>query len=1521
MKPKFKKNKISTLCLLFFLTVCCATNTFSQLQANFLSSLQGGCSPILVNFTDISTGSPTEWKWDLGNGTFSNLQNPSVTYFNPGTYTIKLIVKGAAGQDSVKRINYITVYQGPSVNLTADVTTGCNPLTVKFTDISTTTSGSLSAWQWDFGDGILSPEHNPVHQYTSSGNFSVSLKVANTAGCSSTIKLANYINNNGVKAAFTNAAAATCTPKKIVFKNTSVSNGNMFYAWDFGDGDTSSQAAPTHNYIKPGNYTVKLSVKSQQGCSDAVSSDIQVTEQVSADFSANNVRGCKAPFRVNFSNQTLTGNNYYWQFGDSTISNISNPVHEFSDTGSYSIKLIIRNTNGCVDSVKKDAYVVINKPIVGFSNLPDSSCSPFTKTMSAFANPASKIVSYTWLFGDGMSSADKTPTHTYVNAGYYTITLQATAENGCADTFVMPAAIRVSLKPVAKFSANSSNSCAGSFVTFTNLTTGSADAWVWDFGDNTLDFNKTPQHAFRDTGYRTVTIIALSGGCADTAKIQNFIYIKPAVAKFNLLLNCSQPFVRSFYNYSVSATSFQWDFGDGTFSSDTSPVHTFPHTGVFPVKITVKNDSTGCVSSITKQVTVLNVKATFAANKTNVCKGDSIIFSSPLSTSEVARFYWDFGDGEYIYVKESSIAHVYQKSGTYTVRLITIDFLNCRDTLVRSAYIHVNGPKANFSIVKNTCFGTPVIFADSSKADVQSQLNKWEWNYGDGKIDTAYSGPFEHVYPRPGFFMVSLKVTDAKGCTDTFSLQQLVNVTKISARFYVYDAPTCATKAVRFVCTYWQPGVQYGYSFGDGDSSNLQLPTHNYLNEGTYNVKVWVKDDLGCTDTATILNAVRVINPIARFTMSDSFRTCPPLVVQFTSTSLNTVEEYWDFGDSSYSTAKNPSHFYTYPGVYTVTLYAKSAGGCVNTTQKTITVKGPKGSISYDPLSMCRPYKVNLRAHAVDAVSYIWDFSDGVTLNNTDSVVQHVYQDSGIFTPKVMLIDDIGCRVPVTGRDTITNIFATAKFTFPDRTLCDNDAVHLTNTTFSNDEISTYQWNFGNGNTSAEKEPDYQYTTPGLYFPSLKVITKSGCTNTFTAAIALKVARSSNVEIQATANGCVPINITLKGIKLSSDTAAIHWNWDFQNGHTDTSQTPAPQLYTNAGIYNVILTAINSNGCKKSVSKPVEAFAIPVLRLSGDSTICRGGTMMLHASGAATYKWFPATNLSCTDCHTTLAKPPSSFTYIVTGTSDRGCIKIDSVSIAVKQPFKMKYSAPDKLCAGQTKRLQASGATIYRWTPATGLNSSTSPTPEARPDSTTTYRIVGTDEIGCFQDTGYVCLTVHPLPTVDAGEDKTINVGSSVDLKAKISSDVTEVNWTPTGDIFRNNQDAITVKPNTNTEYTIDVKNAGGCAARDRVNILVVCNGSNVFLPTLFSPNGDGSNDIFYPRGTGLYKIKTLRVFNRWGEAVFQKSSFNANDPSSGWDGTYKGAPLGSDTFIYLMDLICDNNSILTLKGNVTLVR
>ncbi len=138
----------------------------AQLHADFTAIGTAGCSPLVVGFQDISTGNPTQWKWDLGNGTTSFVQHPSVSYINPGTYNIKLVIKDANGADSITKSQFITVQDNPVANFAGTPITGCYPLRTQFTDLSIATIGNIAQWQWDFGDGFVSTQQNPNHTYT-----------------------------------------------------------------------------------------------------------------------------------------------------------------------------------------------------------------------------------------------------------------------------------------------------------------------------------------------------------------------------------------------------------------------------------------------------------------------------------------------------------------------------------------------------------------------------------------------------------------------------------------------------------------------------------------------------------------------------------------------------------------------------------------------------------------------------------------------------------------------------------------------------------------------------------------------------------------------------------------------------------------------------------------------------------------------------------------------------------------------------------------------------------------------------------------------------------------------------------------------------------------------------------------------------------------------------------------------------------------------------------------------------------
>jgi gliding motility-associated-like protein len=404
-------------------------------------------------------------------------------------------------------------------------------------------------------------------------------------------------------------------------------------------------------------------------------------------------------------------------------------------------------------------------------------------------------------------------------------------------------------------------------------------------------------------------------------------------------------------------------------------------------------------------------------------------------------------------------------------------------------------------------------------------------------------------------------------------------------------------------------------------------------------------------------------------------------------------------------------------------------------------------------------------------------------------------------------------------------------------------------------------------------------------------------------------------------NGCVPMNISLNGNLSNADTSAISWHWTLSNNSTATTQNLTNQIFNIVGINNANLIVINSSGCRDTADVNFEVYPKPTIDAGVDIVICKGIGQTISASGAATYVWSPSVGLSCTNCPSPMANPDSVKNYTVTGTSTQGCTNTDIINVSLRYPFDIVQGLGATLCVGQSAKLNTSGAFRYEWSPSTGLNTVIGNTVSANPTTTTTYTVVGFDDKNCFTDTAKYFVKVHPIPVIDAGADQTINVGKTTTLTPTFSSDVTNIVWKPTTWVIGNNYPSISIKPNLNQEYKVTARNAGGCTSSDIVNVFVLCDGSNFFIPNTFSPNADGMNDKFYPRGTGLFTIKQFRIFDRWGEEVYARYNFKANDETNGWDGTYKGQKMGTDAYVYLIEIQCDNNSTLIYKGNIALIK
>ncbi|MCK9630142.1 MAG: PKD domain-containing protein [Methanoregula sp.] len=657
--------------------------------------------PTKVIFTDNSLGStPMTWEWDFGDGATSTDQNPSHMYLKRGTYSVTLTVKNPYGTSTAIKKDYITIGVSPRAAFVADPTSGGTPLNVAFTDQST---GQVTAWQWDFGDGQGSTEQNPVHTYWTSGVYRVILTVSNEFGSSDVAKN-DYITVSGdLVSKFIADPSSGKAPLAVMFTDKSLGSPTE-WAWDFGDGMTSTGQYPSHTFTSAGSYDVKLTITRNAETASSTQT-LNVGGVPNADFAG-------APTHVNTDEAVAftdkSGNSptsWSWDFGDTATSTVQNPSHAYQVKGIYTVSLTARNANGR-DIETKTGYIN-----VGIA--PKAEFIPVIVPYQQYKVPMSVNfidqstgipTSWSWDFGDGSTSTDQNPTHRFMKEGTYTVTLTATNNFG-SDTKVRTDLITVGGGAAVDFVADKTTVGVGRIVTFTDLSTSNPTLWVWDFGDGTTGTGAKPDHVYRTTGVYDVTLTASNPYLTNSRTKNQYITVL-AIPKADFVADKTRggaPMAVSFTDKSGnSPTSWSWDFGDGSTSSEQNPTHTYTTLGTYTVSLTASNnDGKDIASKANYIMTTLAPVAEFGANR-QVGKAPFVVEFTDLSSNEPTKWKWDFGDGTSS--SEQNPRHIYLFEGSYDVSL-TVTNQYGSDTMFKTGTSAAATPGATTS--ESTVAPTP----------------------------------------------------------------------------------------------------------------------------------------------------------------------------------------------------------------------------------------------------------------------------------------------------------------------------------------------------------------------------------------------------------------------------------------------------------------------------------------------------------------------------------------------------------------------------------------------------------------------------------------------------------------------------------------------------------------------------------------------------------------------------------------------------------------------------------------------
>lgn len=1487
--------------------------------ASFSASAASACPCATISFTNTSTAmAPGGYTslWSFGDGDVSTLNNPSHLYCVDGVYTVALKVTNSAGCVGSKiDTDMITIYEKPEASFYADKTNLCKvPDSVHFYASASKGKGPYT-YSWNFGDGPTgSSLANPRHLYTASGYYTVSLIITDSRGCQDTMTKVDYIKAVPMNSKF-DTPASVCPSSTLVLFNNRSTPTPVATKWLWSDGLSSTLTDMSRSFYKEGTLTVRMIDSFGPGCIDTAYGAYTVYRKPKARFRYSPIYPCPAPVNINFENfsDNKSSDTYKWIFGDGSTSTSISPTHTYTFDSVFTVYLVATSTEGCSDTFRvrdttkefpngypKVTYDSSNSPVIirvlnaipvtkiikvsshcipatitcvtslisttYLPNIKDTSKFPKCGKIDGYSRPywycvesggfvdpypdefkdtiefdtyytkiyPYPIRSYLWDFGDGYTSTDAKPTHTFTTEGRHVIKVKVWTDSCSFEDSIIfecgnPSSAGILIGDTAI--------CKNDLLIVTNTSVGGLK-YTWDWGDGTIliDSSKTLSHKYKKSGVYKVTIYSERFGCSSGASAS--VRILPPTSTPKYQINCDNILKVRFMDSTESANRRKWFLGDGDSSTATDFYHTYPDTGIYVVKLITYNDTFGCIDTGDLTLNLYNYTFSFEAEDTNVCFGEKIYLI--IDTTQIMdSLVWVSSQAKDSIVYDTSRRQYYvyfRDTGIYTMTMFVSDINHCRDTVVRTNYLGVARPwiKLNAS-PKLTCFPDSILLKDKGINTVGKNIKniRWDWDWGDGlKTSTTVDSSYKW-YSKAGIYDIKLKVTDTVGCSDSTKIT--VELRKPKAAFgAALDTFACIGQEIYFFSNAIGTYLKHTWDFGDSTISTAKDPTHAYKDTGTYTVSLIVEDDIGCKDTIVKNAFVRIVKPQALFYIKDSVAICPPLFAKMMDSSVNAQTYMWTFGNDKTSTIKSPTTPYMDTGLYTVRLIVTDKHGCKDTAYKHAHVLGYNGAFKYTPLIGCKPLEVDFETKFdVEVPIMIWDFSDGVIEDAKGKrKTKHIYNQAGAFVPQLLLGDGKGCSASSKGLDTIKVNVVQPKIVHSPA--CVHESILFTDS--SSSLFATYKSSF----------------------------------------------------------------------------------WRFHDSSTATGRI-VTKTYENSGEYPITLISIDSLGCTDTLVSKIKIWPKPNV-VAQDTVICLGDKATLAAYGAKDYYWSPDPSLSCTNCAHPITNTIVPTKYYVEGTDDKGCKNKDTLDLGIKTKTTLIYGPDIDVCEKDSMELSVKGAQEYVWTPAQFLSNAFIGNPVARPDSSITYRVIG-KEGSCIPDTALIRIHLRPLPKVDAGADQKVLSGTVVQLQAQLSADVTSILWKPNINLSCTDCSNPTAKPIQSTIYIVKATTDFGCSDSDQVRIVVFCDQSQVFLPNSFTPNGDGVNDYFYPQGSGVSKITLFQVYNRWGQKVFENTQANINMASQGWDGRYNGQDLSPDTFVYILEALCDNGEKVLIKGDINLIR
>lgn len=1158
----------------------------------------------------------------------------------------------------------------------AYVDCSCQPMTLKLngfdipvgqtnTNFCAIGSNTLCAppgfisYTWN-GPGVTGQTTQCVNT-SSAGTYSVTLGMAG-ASCSSPVLYSTF---NLVPKPIANFSFTT-TPCQntftVPFANTSSQNGGPAITntvWDFDNNGTSDDLTPNPSYTFPasGTYTVELKV-SNGGCVDSISKVLTVTPKPTANFNVSNACLNSATNFTSTSTPTVGIASYVWNFGDNTTGSGPNPNHTYTSPGTYTVKLVVTNTDLCKDSISKVVTISPN-PVISFTSSPVCLNSVTNFTNSSTVSSGS-ISNWAWDFNnDGVvDNTTQNPTNTYTAPGTYTVELKATTNNGCRDSSTIN--VTVNAQPTASFTP--ANACVNFNIGLTNNSSVTAPAslvsYAWSFGagaNPASSSNQNPPSLIYNTpGIKTITLtVGASSTCSATTTQTVEVYAQP-VANFSTTSVC-QSTATVFTDLSTptgSVTGWAWDFqNDGTIDNTTNaPTFTYPSSGTFTASL-IATSSQGCKDTVKVTVDVWGHSIPDFAT-TPVCFGVATSFTNNTNTTTnlnvggTPTYDWAFGDaGTALNTPNPTHTYTGSASGaTFNATLTATTTHGCVDNAVKTVTINAL-PTASFT-PSNACVNFNVGLVNNSTVPAPATLNTFTWSFGAGANPSASNvqSPASLIYNTPGIKTITLSLTSNQSCTAT-TTQTVEVYAQPVANFSTTSV--CQSTATVFTDLSTPTGSITGWAWDFQDDGSIDnttnAPTFTYPSSGTFTASLVVTSSQGCKDTVKVTVDVWG-HSIPNFAVSTE---CFGVATSFTNNTNTTTNANvggtptynWAFGDGGTAlSTPNPTHTYTGSATgatFNATLTSITTHGCMDSIVKQVKINALP-TATFAPVNACMNNNVVLNntssIPSPDAVSsYTWSFGAAATPTASNAQNPNVtYSVSGVQVITLTITANTSCTATTTQT---VDIYPQPVANFSTTSVCQSTATAFIDlSTTGVGTITGWQWDYQNDAAidNTTNAPTFTYPASGTYTAVLIATSSNGCKDTVRLPVDVWGHAIPDFTPDKVCFGTATTFSNLTNTTINANVGGTpSYAWNFADNGTSVAVSPV-HTYTMGGnvnaTHNVLLVVTSTHNCIDSIRKPVSVYAIPTASFTSDSVCLGSASHMIDASNGNgnvvnTFEW------------------------------------------------------------------------------------------------------------------------------------------------------------------------------------------------------------------------------------------------------------------------------------------------------------